>query len=215
MEALKLFEGIDAQERERMLECFAPQRRSFARGEVIMNYSRQVERIGILLSGRAHLSCVDSEGQESFLDSLQPQDMFGEMFSLPLSDLGYMVVADARCEALFLEYPRVISCSRSGCAQHSQLINNLFQMAARKAQQLALRVNILSHRSVRVRLMRYLEYRCAREGSRTIDLGMTLVQLAEYLCVNRSALMREIRRLNEEGLLISSGRRFTLPQGGE
>ena len=206
MEALKLFEGIDAQERERMLECFAPQRRSFARGEVIMNYSRQVERIGILLSGRA---------QESFLDSLQPQDMFGEMFSLPLSDLGYMVVADARCEALFLEYPRVISCSRSGCAQHSQLINNLFQMAARKAQQLALRVNILSHRSVRVRLMRYLEYRCAREGSRTIDLGMTLVQLAEYLCVNRSALMREIRRLNEEGLLISSGRRFTLPQGGE
>ena len=113
MEALELFEGIEESERERMLSCFAPQRSTFSRGETIMNYSRQVERIGILLSGRAHLSCVDSEGQEGFLESLQAQDMFGEMFSLPLPDLGYMVVADAKCEVLFLEYSRVVSCSKS------------------------------------------------------------------------------------------------------
>ena len=214
MEALELFEGIEESERERMLSCFAPQRRTFSRGETIMNYSRQVERIGILLSGRAHLSCVDSEGQEGFLESLQAQDMFGEMFSLPLPDLGYMVVADAKCEVLFLEYSRVVSCSKSSCAQHSRLINNLFQMAARKAQQLALRVNILSHRSVRVRLMRYLEYLSARDRTRTIDLGMTLVQLADYLCVNRSALMREIKGLNEEKVISSSGRHFELLQAG-
>ena len=76
MEALELFEGIEESERERMLSCFAPQRRTFSRGETIMNYSRQVERIGILLSGRAHLSCVDSEGQEGFPqtdeESVQP-----------------------------------------------------------------------------------------------------------------------------------------------
>lgn len=215
MEALELFEGIEESEREQMLSCFAPQRRTFARGEVVMNYSRRVERIGILLSGRAHLACVDSEGQESFLDSLLPQDMFGEMFSLPLSDLGYMVVADEKCEALFLEYSRVVSCSRGSCHQHSRLINNLFQMAARKAQQLALRVNILSERSVRVRLMRYLHYRASCEGTRSLRLGMTLGQLADYLCVNRSALMREIRRLNEEGVLSSSGRQFELLEAKE
>ena len=106
----------------------------------------------------------------------------------------------------------MVSCSKSSCAQHSRLINNLFQMAARKAQQLALRVNILSHRSVRVRLMRYLEYLSARDRTRTIDLGMTLVQLADYLCVNRSALMREIKGLNEEKVISSSGRHFELLQ---
>lgn len=214
MEALDLFEGIEESERERMLSCFAPQRRTFERGETIMDYSRRVERIGILLSGRAHLSCVDSEGQESFLENLQPQDMFGEMFSLPLPDLGYRVAADVKCEALFLEYSRVVSCSRSSCAQHSRLINNLFQMAARKAQQLALRVNILSHRSVRVRLMRYLEYCASCAGTRTVELDMTLVQLADYLCVNRSALMREIKNLNDEKIISSSGRRFELLEAG-
>ena len=39
---------------------------------------------------------------------------------------------------------------------------------------------------------------------------MTLSSLAEYLCVDRSAMMREIKVLKEEGLLTSDKREFYL-----
>ena len=39
---------------------------------------------------------------------------------------------------------------------------------------------------------------------------MSLSSLAEYLCVDRSAMMREIKQLREEGFLASDKRTFTL-----
>jgi len=96
MSSLSIFNGITDEEKEHMFHCFSPAAKVFFDGETIMNYAHQMDKIGILLSGRAHLSCIDYEGRHSILEQLEKNDIFGEVFTLPLEDFQYFVVADTR-----------------------------------------------------------------------------------------------------------------------
>ena len=70
--------------------------------------------------------------------------------------------------------------------------------------------DILSKRSLRQKLLAYFDTLRKESGSNTFTLPMSLSSLADYLCVDRSAMMREIKQLREEGFLASDKRTFTL-----
>ena len=63
MNDLQLFDGISAESRAAMMSCFKPERRSFRRGETIRVYAPELEHLCLLASGRAHLYCMDSDGE--------------------------------------------------------------------------------------------------------------------------------------------------------
>ena len=208
MEEITLFTGISEQEREKMMTCFSARTRAFDAQETIMSYTGEAERIAVLLSGKAQVVCLDEEGRMSLLENVQPEEVFGEVFCPGSPGVSCMVQALTPCQVMFIPYPRIITCCANVCPHHSRLINNLFRLTAHKAQALAFRVNLLSQRTVRLRILCYLEHQSALTGSDEFTLPMKLVQLADYLCVDRSAMMREIRRLKDEGVLASAGRRF-------
>ena len=195
MQHLSIFNGISQEELSRMLRCFHAVQKTFRRGQQIQTYSSSLKKIGILLSGKAHLYCVDFDGSYTLLERFGPDDLFGEMFSLPLWGLEYIVEADTDCQVLFVLYEDIIKRCPNACDHHSQLSDNLFQIITRKSQALSLRINLLTARTVRQRLF---------------SIDMSLTELAEYLGVDRSSLMREIRVLKSEGALASKGRLFSL-----
>ena len=45
-----------------------------------------------------------------------------------------------------------------------------------------------------------------QSGSKHIKLPLSLTDLADYLSVDRSAMMREIKSMNDEGMISSKGR---------
>ena len=69
---------------------------------------------------------------------------------------------------------------------------------------------MLSRRSIRDKLLCYFRQLAEKEQSRTIQLPFSLSVLADYIATDRSAMMRELKRLKEEGVLKSEGRRITL-----
>ena len=87
---------------------------------------------------------------------------------------------------------------------------NLFNLSAKKAQMLSLRINMISKKTVRQKLMSYFEYLEEKTGSRSFETELSLSQLAHYLCVDRTSLMRELRLMREEGIIESSGRKITI-----
>ena len=92
-------------------------------------------------------------------------------------------------------------------------MNNLFRISAEKAQSLSKRISLLSQRSMRQKLTLYLEYLSAEKHSARFELPMPLSELAGYLSVDRSAMMRELGRMRADGLIQFSGRRFELLHG--
>ncbi|MFR1519046.1 MAG: Crp/Fnr family transcriptional regulator [Clostridia bacterium] len=214
MSSLSIFSGITEEEKEHMFHCFTPVKKVFFDGETIMNYAHKIDKVGILLNGRAHLSCLDYEGRHSILEQLERNDIFGEVFMLPLEDFQYFVVADTVCDVLFIDYTQIIKRCSNACAEHSRLVNNLLQMTASKAQSMALHINILSRRTTRQKLMTYFEINALKTKEKYFTIPMSLSALADYISVDRSSMMRELRKMKEEGLLsdkmIDGKRYFTL-----
>ena len=48
------------------------------------------------------------------------------------------------------------------------------------------------------------------KSSRTFHLPFTYTELADYLSVDRSAMMRELKNLKEEGFITTTGRKIKL-----
>ncbi|MBR2717574.1 MAG: Crp/Fnr family transcriptional regulator [Oscillospiraceae bacterium] len=209
-----IFKGISEEDLACMLNCFSPAHRTFHAGEQIMTYSDHLDKMGLLESGSAHLGCIDADGKHNLLESFETHDVFGEMFAMPIDGLEYIVQADTDCSVMFISYNHIIKRCQNACAHHSQLVSNLFEMVAHKAQLLTLHINILSRRTLRQKLLAYFAHMESVTGSDRFELPITLTKLADYLCVDRSSMMRELRKLNEEGILRSSGRNITMLQSG-
>jgi CRP-like cAMP-binding protein len=206
---IKLFDHIEQTQKEKLFCCLTPEYKSYLAGETITDYQSHPERVGVILSGHAQIVCSDINGNSVILEELPTDAVFGELFLLPLADRGYIVEALTDCQVLFIQHDDITKRCEKACAHHSQLVDNLFCLAAVKARNLNIHLQILSQRSTRDKILCYLAYLNQKKGE-PFELPMTWTRLADYLCVNRSALMREIHKLKEENLLQTQGRYIIL-----
>lgn len=210
LQDVELFEGISQESINEMIHCFKAEMRKFRKGDTVIVYSPELEYLCVMLSGKAHLYSVDSDGEDTLLEHYTKNDIFGEVFALPYGGLGYVVEADSDCEVMFIRFSEISGRCERACEHHTQLTNNLFHLSAKKAQMMALRINMISKKTVRQKLEAYFEYMEEKTGSSKFETEMSLSQLSSYLCVDRTSLMREMRLMREEGILESSGRNITL-----
>lgn len=203
-------DGISEDSIQQMLRCFHPQFKSYTQGEIIMRHSDQNQKIGIIQSGSAQLQSLDFNGNCSFLEIYKEKDIFGGLFLLPLDNFEYLLVAKEPSRIIFLDYQHVITPCRNLCPHHNQLINNLFLMAAEHSQSLSLHLSILSQPTTRAKLLAYLNYMRCLTGENPFTIPLSLSALAEYLCVDRSAMTRELRAMTQQGLIRSDKREFFL-----
>ena len=201
MGSLSIFDGITDEEKRRLFRCFAPVTKVFFDGEIIMYYSRKIDKIGILLDGKAHISSTDPEGRQSILEQFEKNDIFGELFMMPQENSQYFIEADTACDVLFIDYSKIIKMCQSVCPEHSRFISNLIRMTAAKTQSMAHHINILSRRTTRQKLMAYFESELSKSKEKYFTISMSLSALADYISVDRSAMMRELKKMKEEGII--------------
>lgn len=210
MKDMPLFQGISPESIQAMLDCFKPELRSFRRGDTVLVYSQELEYLCVLLEGRAHLYCMDSDGEYTLLEHYGPNDIFGEVFAMPFGALGYAVEADSDCRVMFIRFSCIYGRCPKACPHHSQLTANLFELSARKAQALAVRISMISKKSLRRKLWAYFEYLRDKAGADSFDIEVSLSQLAGYLCIDRSSMMRELKNMSDDGLIYREGRRIRI-----
>lgn len=188
-------------------DCIKPISKSFKRDEIILKPSYDDDDIGFLISGTAYLISINLEGQKSIIDYYREGDVFGKRLCPDADINAYYIVAKTKCSALLFPYAKIISCCHKRCEKHIQLIDYILQMSVRRAH---IHIDILSQRSTRAKLNYYFKLLSHKNDSRTINLPMSLSDLADYLSADRSAMMRELKKMNDDGLIISHGRKIML-----
>lgn len=211
MPAITLFSCITPTEQERMRVCFRMRETSFQNNETIMEYASSMKKIGLILDGQAAVYCCDEEGRQYLLDELKKDSVFGEPFLLPEESQHYYVCAKSETRVLFIDYEHVIKRCENACSFHSQLVSNLLQMIAVHASHQANRIFVLSRGNTRKKIMAYLHHIAQEQGSSCFTLPMSYTAMAEYLSVDRSAMMRELKNLADEGLIERKGKKLRLP----
>ena len=205
-----LFTDILPEEQERMRVCFKAREAVFQNGETVMEYSNIMKKIGLILYGRAVLYCCDEEGNEYVIDELKKDAVFGEPFLLPTDFQHYYVKAEEETRVMFIDYEHVIKRCENACSFHSQMVSNLLQLIAMRSSQQANRIYVLSRNSIRKKIMAYLNEVGGEKKKQVFTLPVSYTTLAEYLCVDRSAMMREFKNLSEEGVLFREGKNIRI-----
>lgn len=208
MNTVTLFSHISPEEQERMKICFCMREAVYHNNEIIMEYTNAMEKIGLIVEGQAALYCSDADGNQYLMDELKKDSVFGEPLLLPDESQHYYVCAKAETKVLFIDYEHVIKRCENACKFHSQMISNLLQMIAMRASQQASRIYVLSRTSTRRKIMAYLNAVAGEYRGKRFTLPMSYTMLAEYLSVDRSAMMRELKNLTEEGVIERDGKKI-------
>jgi CRP-like cAMP-binding protein len=207
-----LFKGIKQEDCKRMITCFNADIKTFRPGQKIMDYSDNPDKLGVILSGTAVMVRYDINGVRSIMESLNEQSIFGVYFTFTASQRsGIEIVAETECNIMFVRRSEITKRCENACQCHSQVVENLLHLMSEKAISLNERIEVLSQRTIEDKLISCLSIIEEKTPSgKSPQIPFSTTALSDYLCVNRSALQREISRLKKSGVLTISKRKFKL-----
>ena len=197
-----LFDGIQPEERKAMLDCIGYHTGTFRKGDIVAFEEENMKHIGIVLSGSVDMVKEDLWGNSTMLVRVRKNEVFGETFACGsdnLSVVTFLVSEDAK--VLFLPFNRVMHSCTMACQFHQKLIENMVRVIADKNRDLMRKVEVVSKRTIREKLLTYLSIHAQTQKMRYFEIPLGRVELAEYLCVDRSALTRELVKMKEDGLI--------------
>ena len=191
-------------------KCIKAQKKTFPAGNVITTYMEKRKQICILLSGKADLIRYDLKGNKDIIERFNQNDIFGEVFHNVNTNNELFVMATKDCEVLIFLYDDLRVKCKQNCSFHTTLVSSILELILNNTISQNTRIEILSKRSIREKLLSYFNILSNKSFSKNIALPFTLTSLADYLSVDRSAMMREIKNLMDEGFISKNGNRIKL-----
>lgn len=211
LENTKLFHGIAKEEIESMITCLSAKKRSYLKGEYIFQRGGQITSVALLLKGCIHIQKEDYWGNLSILNEISEGEVFGEVYAcLGNVKMQHNVVAVRPSEVLFLDIGRIFNTCPSTCRFHARLIQNLIFVIASKNKALTQKLEHMSQRTTREKLLSYLSEQSLKAGSAVFDIPFNRQQLADFLSVDRSAMSNELSKMRDEGILQYDRNHFIL-----
>ncbi|MCQ2513465.1 MAG: Crp/Fnr family transcriptional regulator [Ruminococcus sp.] len=188
-------------------EYLSPVQRKFKRGETISICRPSDDTIGIVTSGTAYLITINNEGQRRILEYYQRGNAFGGHF-VPFTDSRECyLTAKTECCVDFVRYSKMIACNNPNITRYGNITNHFVSSNIKKA---LIHSDVLCQQSLRNKILTFFDYLSSNKNSKSFTIPLTLSDMAEYLSVDRSAMMREIKKLNDEGVIKSERRKVTI-----
>lgn len=191
-------------------KCQCVQRKHFRKNQEITTYIQKRNQICILLSGEADLVRYDLNGGRVIIEHYMQNDVFGEAFSTVTENNEFSVEAKKNCDVLFFTYDIMFEKCKDDCKFHQEMTENMQKLIIDKIVKLNTRIEVLTQRTTREKLMGYFSILSTKNKSKEITVPFSLTDLADYLSVDRSAMMREIKNLKDEGIIEKDGNSFKL-----
>lgn len=190
--------------------CIKAQKRTFTKNEVITSYVKKRNQFCILISGNADLVRYDLNGDRTIIEHFSKYSTFGEVFYSITTNNELLVESREKCEVLFYLYDNIHSKCKTNCKFHQTLSEALPELILKKITELNMRVELLTKRSTRDKLLAYFSLLSNQNLNKSFTIPFSLTDLADYLSVDRSAMMREIKLLKEDGFIEKNKNRITL-----
>ena len=206
-----IFAGISREELVSMLQCLNARVTPVSKGSPVFLEGDPAGFIGIVLEGSVRIVRDDYYGQRTLLALAEPGDIFAEAYAcagvdtMPVS--GY-AAADSR--VLLLQSRKMLTVCTNACGFHNRLVQNLLQVVSQKNLLLSSKIQFMSQKTTREKLMAYLLDQAKGRGSAEFTIPLDRQALADFLGVERSAMSAEIGKLRRDGILETTGSRFRL-----
>jgi len=177
--------------------CEKIREKTFKKNEIITSYIEKRKQIFILIEGEACLIRYDEHGNKDIIDFFKQGDVFGEAFYIVKLSSEFSVVATKNSKVLTFMYDDISRKCNARCKYHEELSSHLLEILFTTTQHLNSRIEIITKRTIRDKVLFYLESLSIESFTNVVKLPYSLTDLADYLSINRSAMMRELKELED------------------
>jgi CRP-like cAMP-binding protein len=199
----ELFSDMELSDIKSLLQCLNAKTAEYKKNDFILLQSEPVNLVGIVLSGRINIMKEDFEGNINILAKLGESETFAEAFACAgIKESPVTVQADENCQILFIDWKKIITTCPMACKFHTKIIGNMIRLIAKKNIVLNQKIEILSKRTIREKLLMFFEIQSRSARSRKFAIPYNRETLANYLCIDRSAMSRELCKMREEGIIL-------------
>lgn len=204
-----LFTQIKEDEIAIILKAIHAYEKQYSKGTMLYRHQDLVPAFGIVCEGCVQIIKQDYLGNNTIYADITPYGLFAESFALNHAPLQVDIIAGQDCTILWIPVQYLFH-ERAMKPSQSILIQNLMRILSDKNQFLTKRIDILSQRSTREKVMTYLYQQALRTHSSHIEISLNRQELADYLCVERSALSAVLSQLKQDGILEYQKNKFRL-----
>ncbi len=213
---ISLFRGMDDAEITTALSALAAKEKTYEKDETILYAGSTIELIGLVLEGSVTIESNDIWGKRTILSHIEKGGTFAETYAL-LEDAPMLVdvIANEKSRILFLRLGSLNRLQQDISPWWVKLIGNLLRISSQKNLHLSGRSFHTAPKSIRGRVMAYLNSVPLQKHKTAFDIPFDRQQLADYLNVERSALSRELGNMQADGLITVKRNHFEIIKGGE
>ena len=207
----ELFGKIEKKDILSMLQCLGAKKNAYKKNEIIFLAGDNVPGVGVILRGNIQIVQDDIAGNQTIVGQFIAGQLFAETIICTGSAQSPVTATALNdCEVLFLQLKRLVTTCPSACSFHAQLIENMLHIMAAKNMYITKKNRLLSQRTIHEKLRRFFMDNIEEQGSYKFRLAFSRNQLADYLCVDRSALSRELSKMRGQGMIQFSKNDFEI-----
>lgn len=198
----KLFAGLTDEEILSALNCLNAVVRSFKKGAYIFQEGSCVDFVGIVLSGEIETLKVDFYGNANIVSKLYPSEVIAAAAAYSSEKrVPFDIKTACDTQALCLNTRSLVRSCNKACSMHSKILENMLGIIADKNIQLGSKIDILTKRTIREKILSYLSSQSKKARGERFAVSLSRQQMADFLSINRSALSRELSKMRDEGIL--------------
>ena len=197
-----LFENIAEECLDKLFSCISAREKQIECDTFVFHAGENIKSVYYVLSGSMHIIDEDFWGNRSIIETMQKDTLFGEAYVFSTMK-NYLVSVIAAEDSTILEIDpaKLFETCSNECLCHTQLVRNTLHIVSEKVVRLTEKLGHVVRRTTREKLLSYLSAQAHREKSNSFYIPYSRQQLADYLCVDRSALSHELSRMKKQGIL--------------
>lgn len=197
---IDLFENIENNNVLELLKCLSIKTKTYKKGAYIIKSGQKIDSLCIVLEGCVNQYKLNSKNESIIVDKYSVNDIFAHnIICLGRNVSPCDFIAEKSCEILFLPFEKIINPCSKLCSYHIQAIKNLMKMISKRNSMLNDKIDIIAQKTTREKILALLK--TYENYGELFSIPYSREGMAKYLCVDRSALSRELSRMRDEGIL--------------
>ena len=210
-----LFQGMTEAEITEALQVLEAHEKRYEKGEILLTAGSVTERMGLVLVGSVTIESNDIWGNRTIISHVARGQVFAETYALLGNEPMLVdVTANEDCLVLFLGAGGMPMRADTPRPWAWKYVTNLLFLSAHKNLLLSGRSFHTAPKTIRGRVMAYLNSVSLQQRSHEFDIPFDRQQLADYLNLERSALSKELGKMQRDGLIACRKNHFTVCQAG-
>ena len=203
------FKDITPNNKGKLLKLLETSNFTYQKGVNIAYLFKDKESIGLVLSGSLDIIRIDYNGTRTIIETIYEEEILGTSLTSLLSN-DYEIITREDTKILWLDYNVILGINDVKYTYYNQFNKNWLMIAIEKNTLKNERIEILTQKTIRNKLLEYFRIEALKNRSKIIYLKSTWQDLADYLAIDRCAMTRELKYLKEEGFISVKGRVITL-----